>query len=69
MRSAKIRTLERKERNGMSKALSKNKFFASACAGASFAALSNLPDAVLASVFVVPVVLVRRIIIENDCII
>ncbi len=53
----------------MSKALSKNKFFASACAGASFAALSNLPDAVLASVFVVPVVLVCRIIIENDCII
>ena len=52
----------------MSKALSKNKFFASACAGASFATLINLPDAVLASIFVVPVVPVHRINKDNSCI-
>ena len=61
--------IKRKERTGMKRTMYMNKCFASACAGASFAALSNLPDAVLASVFVVPVVLVCRIIIENDCII
>ena len=41
--------------------------FASACAGASFALLSNLRDAVLASVFVI-VLPVRRIIPNPNCI-
>ena len=40
--------------------------FASACAGASFAVLCNIPDAVLASVFAVPVVIVHRIVLVHN---
>jgi uncharacterized membrane protein YjjP (DUF1212 family) len=42
--------------------------FASACAGASFAVLSNLRDAVLASVFVITAVavLVHRIVTVHN---
>ena len=42
--------------------------FASACAGASFALLSNLRDAVLASFFVITAVavLVHRIVIVHN---